>query len=687
MTAARVQYVNAPDGVAHTADTVKRMAQLARDGSHTYAIRSLATKITHHVPGKDTRGELAAIYQWVRDNIRYRYDPRGLEWIQAPDRTVQEKAGDCDDLAILIAALVQAIGHRTRYRTVGKTDKRQSHVHAQAWDGSAWVDMDPVLEPRQATTAPRADLGAFGYQAPGAQRLYNQQGQPMAGLRTVKKQPAAIQLWQPTAWERHRLGTPRIERVYASRGQPKIDPIRYLWVNQFDHSDLAGLGHAMGFSFKSIGKIASSAMKVVGTVYPPAAAAGAALDIGMKVAGGIGGKKKKAPAGVPPGTVIRDAQPPAAARAVTPSHVNDPYRPAPCPAPINVAPIVTAGLQASREAQQLLAAQSKIAIDALAGRRNSTSSRRQKWDPVARRWTVYEAANLGKFSPSVSFSLLGAMPDFDRDARKAAVLLADSVRRKGRNYDRTLAVSFQMSAGLTRPDGITYDGLYGGRTAGAVRYFTGKAPPPAIFKPTREVPYTPRTRPAPLATAPSSPPFVAVPPTPARVAVPVSNTINLTPQALTRHQMAAALVVAVSEITRRTGKPPRTQVPGAIGYQTAAGIKVDGLWGPQTRAAAAADLRVDPTTLPASAFDARRPRAPRTPRTPRGAATPAYVPTHTTPNDEGHPVIGPPPAPTPAPTPAVEAATDDNTKWLILGGIYYLSKRNKQRQTNGRRRR
>ena len=708
MTTARVQYVNAPDGVAHTADTVARMATLAREGSHTYAIRSLATRITHHVPGKDTRGELAAIYQWVRDTIRYRYDPRGLEWIQAPDRTVQEKAGDCDDMAILIAALAQSIGHRTRFRTVGKTDKRQSHVHAQAFDGQQWIALDPVLEPRQSSTAPRPELGAFGFQAPGAERLYNERGQPMHGIPSKR----AIQLWQPTNFEVSPQGRPVIATQYRSRGSAgRPTPIRLaLWQNAYDPHDLSGQLNGLGFNFlKAIGSVA----KVAGAVGVPGASA---LSMGIDVGGSLLAKKKAAAQTVPRVAVV-----PPGAVAVAGPGAQAPAGYAPqgsTQAPINVAPIVAAGLQASREAQQLLASQSRYAIEAIAhGQQTAAPAprRRQKWDPVTRRWTVYQESGLGAFKPSITFAMGAGAAMESSPASDLAARLVRSIRSKGRAYDRQLASDFQRAAG------IGVDGKYGGGTAGAVRYFTGKAPPPAIFRPTKEIRYTPpiggdANARSPFPIDPRVLPYDPRPrltggsgltaatwreapatatearllrewearqarraATPAPVAVPVSSPINYSPASLTRRQMAAALVNTITQITRQTGAPPAGVVPGAIGYQTAAGISTDGKYGPQTRAALAADLGVAASTLPATAYD--RTRAPRA-RRPRRAVAPAvFEPTHTTPTDPGLPTF--PGGGRPAEAPAV-ASSDDNTKWWILAGAYYLSK--KQRQTNGRRR-
>lgn len=172
-----------PDGFAHTRATIAIMSKLARKGSHTYAIRSLATRIVHGVPSKQVRGELLTLYQWVRDNIRYRFDPLGLEWVQAPERTVLERSGDCDDMATLLAAMAGSLGHKWRFLTVGPTPAIMKHVAAEVFDGREWVTLDPVLEPPGQTTAPRDDAGMFGRSAPArARHLWSTEGEMLSGF-------------------------------------------------------------------------------------------------------------------------------------------------------------------------------------------------------------------------------------------------------------------------------------------------------------------------------------------------------------------------------------------------------------------------------------------------------------------------------------------------------------------------
>ena len=155
------------------------MATLAREGGHTFEVRNWATRVTHKVPSKQPLQELAALYVWVRENIRYRNDPHGLEWVQSPKRTLIELAGDCDDMAVLLGAGAIALGRPIRFEIVGPAPGRYQHTYVQAQlpDGR-WVTLDPVLEP-PASGKPRTDLGKFGYRAQGHHKRFNVNGAEM----------------------------------------------------------------------------------------------------------------------------------------------------------------------------------------------------------------------------------------------------------------------------------------------------------------------------------------------------------------------------------------------------------------------------------------------------------------------------------------------------------------------------
>lgn len=150
-----VQYVTIPSGEAGTLATLKVMAELARaqirDPATAAEFGHWARAIVRDVPSKDYEGEAAAIFGFVREHVRYRLDPRGLERVQWPYWTLLvDGAGDCDDMATLIAALSLATGHGAMLRAVKVDASRPdaySHVYAligidEPGRGPRWLAAD-----------------------------------------------------------------------------------------------------------------------------------------------------------------------------------------------------------------------------------------------------------------------------------------------------------------------------------------------------------------------------------------------------------------------------------------------------------------------------------------------------------------------------------------------------------------
>lgn len=145
-----VSFQTLPGGRAGTDGTVAIMRGLAvgRYGSRSPKIRALALNILNQarVPEKDYMAETVAIHNWVRDNIRYTRDVAGQETLSPPEEVAfNTKAGDCDDKSILEAALLGAIGVITRFKVMGVTPDRYSHVYLQANVNGRWVSLDPIM--------------------------------------------------------------------------------------------------------------------------------------------------------------------------------------------------------------------------------------------------------------------------------------------------------------------------------------------------------------------------------------------------------------------------------------------------------------------------------------------------------------------------------------------------------------
>lgn len=101
-------------------------------------IRELAIKVCAGLPQKDFTGEIKRIHEFVKNNIRYVRDVNGVETLQTPLATLEMGAGDCDDKSTLAAAMLESIGHPTRFVAMGFAPSSYSHVTVQTRIGSNW---------------------------------------------------------------------------------------------------------------------------------------------------------------------------------------------------------------------------------------------------------------------------------------------------------------------------------------------------------------------------------------------------------------------------------------------------------------------------------------------------------------------------------------------------------------------
>lgn len=131
-----------PDGKRGTLVTLKLMRALVRSGKTRPAIRNLALSLTGNLKQKDYTGEVRKIHAYVRDNIRYIRDVRGVETVQTPDKTLELGQGDCDDKSTLVASLLESVGHPTRFVAAGFRDRDFCHVYVETRIGEKWIGVE-----------------------------------------------------------------------------------------------------------------------------------------------------------------------------------------------------------------------------------------------------------------------------------------------------------------------------------------------------------------------------------------------------------------------------------------------------------------------------------------------------------------------------------------------------------------
>lgn len=131
-----------PDGPEGVHQTLKLMRRLVLNGRKDFSIRRLAARLVENRDSKDFVGEVKDLHRYVRDRIRYLKDIREIETVATPVRTLEFGQGDCDDKAVLLAALLEAIGHRTRFVAIGFDPNHFEHVLVETKIANHWVALE-----------------------------------------------------------------------------------------------------------------------------------------------------------------------------------------------------------------------------------------------------------------------------------------------------------------------------------------------------------------------------------------------------------------------------------------------------------------------------------------------------------------------------------------------------------------
>jgi hypothetical protein len=129
----RISLGQIPKGYAGTKKTVAYIIGLIKEGAKDFCVRQTAIDILFEngVPPKDYLGEIRTLFAWVQNNVRYTRDIHRVELLHSARRMLELRAGDCDDMTILLAAMLKAIGHPVRLSGAGGVQpEKEGGVHA-----------------------------------------------------------------------------------------------------------------------------------------------------------------------------------------------------------------------------------------------------------------------------------------------------------------------------------------------------------------------------------------------------------------------------------------------------------------------------------------------------------------------------------------------------------------------------
>lgn len=145
-----------PAGWRGTKRTIHWMREMAVQDARKWPFIQVATRIIAGCPHKDYMCHGRRILNFVKRYVTFLPDPRTsvedggqMELVQAPFQTLHRKAGDCDDMSTLVAALAMAVGIPAQYATI-KADGRRpdefSHVYPVLFIDGRWLGADASVD-------------------------------------------------------------------------------------------------------------------------------------------------------------------------------------------------------------------------------------------------------------------------------------------------------------------------------------------------------------------------------------------------------------------------------------------------------------------------------------------------------------------------------------------------------------
>ncbi len=145
--------------VRSTDDRVELIAQIIQKGRISPLVHThVATALTSYcadgwcVKPRNWSGEVNAIADYIQQNVRYTLDTYGIDTYRTADRTLQLAMGDCDDMAALGGAMLQAAGHPVRIKVIQMQGQPDFH-HVYLLSGlppegpAQWIAFDPTQTP------------------------------------------------------------------------------------------------------------------------------------------------------------------------------------------------------------------------------------------------------------------------------------------------------------------------------------------------------------------------------------------------------------------------------------------------------------------------------------------------------------------------------------------------------------
>jgi transglutaminase-like putative cysteine protease len=132
-------------GVAGVFQTLRKMREAVIRGRRSMKIRQAALSIVFLQPEKNEFMQANALFEFVRDYIKYIKDVNEVETVSTAEKTLESQIGDCDDQCILLASLAESVGIPTKFVLAGYNSNQSfEHVYCALFVGDEWICADPT---------------------------------------------------------------------------------------------------------------------------------------------------------------------------------------------------------------------------------------------------------------------------------------------------------------------------------------------------------------------------------------------------------------------------------------------------------------------------------------------------------------------------------------------------------------
>jgi transglutaminase-like putative cysteine protease len=147
----KISVLRVPKGTPGTLATARLIGRIIQDSAKDFYVRQKAIEIfrAYGVRPKDRFGEVFALFDFVKRNIRYTRDIFRVELLHSARRMLELRAGDCDDMTILLGAMLLSTGHPVRLVLAGFKRERPhtyTHIYPEVNVRGRWLAIDATVD-------------------------------------------------------------------------------------------------------------------------------------------------------------------------------------------------------------------------------------------------------------------------------------------------------------------------------------------------------------------------------------------------------------------------------------------------------------------------------------------------------------------------------------------------------------